>query len=187
MPPRNLAGVKSAVLAYGWRNGVSLVPAGVHPTSALRGLFAQRCTRTHASCVAWVAFSTPGLRCTSCTLHGGGRQVTSEAASIIRVTHRSGDSRLSAPSRTARLSVRRYLRSAPWPLAALSAPLSSAGRADPFPAIAARAFRCHLRFVRRAVKKSHTIHIRVSAIRHSLYGTDEWWRKMRGLPSAQRL
>ena len=134
MPPRNLSDDGTAQAPCWHMFGFCLEKRRLTPLRLRSAAFLSRAARAHASCVAWIASSTPGLRCTSCTEAAARAQ----AASIIRVTHRSGDSRLSAPSRTARLSVRRYLRSAPWPLAALSAPLSSAGRADPFPAAIAR-------------------------------------------------
>ena len=60
--------------------------------------FLPRAARAHASCVAWIASSTPGLRCTSCTEAAARAQ----AASIIRVT-RIGAVTLVSPLRAGRL------------------------------------------------------------------------------------
>jgi len=142
MPPRNLAERVPCWHMFSFDDVREFVRASTRSARLRSAAFLPRAARAVArargSCVAWVASSTPGLRCTSCTEAAARAQ----AASIIHVTHRSGDSSLRSEQDGSAVRPEVYLRSAPWPLAALSAPLSSAGRpdpmADPFPAIAAR-------------------------------------------------
>ena len=142
MPPRNLAELRRVGICFlsTLTNVRATTPRARLRSAAFLPRAARAVARARASCVAWVASSTPGLRCTSCT--EGEAAARAQAASIIHVTHRSGDSSLRSEQDGSAVRPEVYLRSAPWPLAALSAPLSSAGRADPmadpFPAIAAR-------------------------------------------------